>query len=39
MSWLRNIRQWTGIQGVEELFRLAQDRESYAIVVADVGGT
>ena len=24
MSWLRNIRQWTGIANVEELFRLAQ---------------
>ena len=28
MSWLRNIRKWTGLS-VEELFRLAPDRERF----------
>ena len=38
-SWLRNIRDWTGMGQVEELFRVAQDREAFAMVIADVGGT
>lgn len=32
LSWLRNIRQWTGLQ-VEELFRTAADRERFHDVV------
>jgi hypothetical protein len=39
LSWLRNIREWTGIRSVEELIRIAQDREAFARVIANVGGT
>lgn len=28
LSWLRNVRQWTGLR-VEQLFRIAADREAY----------
>ena len=39
MSWLRNIRAWTGIQTVEELIHVARDREAFAQVIANVGET
>lgn len=39
MSWMRNIREWTGIQRAGNLFRLAEDRETLSIVIANVRGT
>ena len=39
MSWLRNIRDWTGVRRVEDLFRMARDRELLAAVVVNVGET
>lgn len=39
LSWLRNIRTWTGIRRAEELFRAAEDKEAIARVIADVRGT
>lgn len=39
LSWLRNIRTWTGIRNAEELFRTAEDREAIVRVIADVRGT
>ncbi|KAI8422973.1 hypothetical protein MSG28_014063 [Choristoneura fumiferana] len=35
-SWLRNIREWTGIASVEELFSLARDKERYAELTANL---
>ncbi|XP_026325470.1 mitochondrial coenzyme A transporter SLC25A42-like [Hyposmocoma kahamanoa] len=35
-SWLRNIREWTGIQTVEQLFRLALDKERSRKLTADL---
>lgn len=32
LSWLRNIRKWTGLT-VENLFRIASDRESFKELV------
>lgn len=37
LSWLRNIRKWTGIQGADE--RMAEDREALARVIANVWRT
>lgn len=34
-SWLKNIRDWTGLDA-HTLFRIAQDREEYARIVADI---
>lgn len=39
ISWLKNIRDWTGIHSVEQLFRMAEDRDQLAIVIANVRGT
>lgn len=39
MSWLKNIREWTGIRSAEELFRMAENRSAYAEVIANVGRT
>ena len=39
ISWLRNIREWTGIGSVKELFRAAQDRDAYSRVIVNVGAT
>lgn len=39
MSWLRNIRQWTGVSGAGELFRLAEDRVALSAVIANVRRT
>ena len=39
MSWLKNIRDWTGIRSAEQLFRLAENREQLANVIANVRGT
>ncbi|CAH2230641.1 jg4196 [Pararge aegeria aegeria] len=36
MSWLRNIREWTNIVSVQTLFRLAQDREKFAELTANL---
>ena len=38
LSWLRNIREWTGMRGVEELFRAAQKRDFIKVIV-NAGGT
>ncbi|XP_045783253.1 uncharacterized protein LOC123879530 [Maniola jurtina] len=35
-SWLRNIREWTGIKTVGELFRLAMDKEKFKKLTADL---
>lgn len=35
-SWLSNIRKWTSIAGVEDLFHLAQDREGYLELTANL---
>lgn len=35
LSWLRNIRQWTGLN-FEELIRTAEDREEYANVISNL---
>ncbi|XP_049874692.1 uncharacterized protein LOC126372825 [Pectinophora gossypiella] len=35
-SWLRNIREWTGVTTVEQLFRLASDREEFSKLTANV---
>lgn len=39
MSWLKNIRDWTGIRSAEQLFRIAENREQLANVIANVRGT
>ena len=36
MSWLANIRKWTGISSASELFHVAQDREKFGEVVANL---
>ncbi|XP_050512040.1 uncharacterized protein LOC126888064 [Diabrotica virgifera virgifera] len=38
-SWLKNIREWTGIKKAEHLFRIARDRDSFAMLIANVKGT
>ncbi|KAL4701932.1 hypothetical protein ACJJTC_004577 [Scirpophaga incertulas] len=35
-SWLRNIRQWTGIAKAAHLFRLARRREDWTKLIADL---
>ena len=35
-SWLRNIREWTGISSANELFRLAKDKTAYAKLTANL---
>nr|ADF18552.1 endonuclease-reverse transcriptase [Bombyx mori] len=35
-SWLRNIREWTGIASVEQLFRLAADKNEYRKLTANL---
>jgi hypothetical protein len=39
LFWLRNIREWTGIRSVEELFRAARDKDTFSEVKVNVGGT
>ncbi|KAL0829312.1 hypothetical protein ABMA28_004110 [Loxostege sticticalis] len=34
--WLRNIRDWTGIESAAQLFRLARDQEEYAKLTANL---
>lgn len=36
MSWLRNIRSWTGIRSIGELVRLASDREQFANLIYNI---
>lgn len=38
-SWMKNIREWTGIRNAGELFHLAENRERFAVVIANVRGT
>lgn len=35
-SWMRNIREWTGITSVEELFRLARNAQQFAELTANL---
>ena len=35
LSWLRNIRNWTGL-GVERLFHAAEDRELFNEIVMEI---
>ncbi|KAG7308497.1 hypothetical protein JYU34_005707 [Plutella xylostella] len=35
-SWLRNVREWTGVASVEQLMRLAKNREEYAELTANL---
>lgn len=35
-SWLRNIREWTGIASAAQLFRLAKDRGKFAELTANL---
>ncbi|KAF6198774.1 hypothetical protein GE061_006796 [Apolygus lucorum] len=35
-SWLSNIRSWTGINRAADLFHLAQDRERFAEMIANL---
>ncbi|CAH2266464.1 jg23611 [Pararge aegeria aegeria] len=35
-SWLRNIREWTGIASAAELFRLAKDRQEFTKLTANL---
>lgn len=36
MSWLRNIRDWTGLRTIGELVHTATDREMYGNMVANI---
>ena len=36
MSWLRNIRQWTGIKDVQSLIHTARNRELMSHVIANI---
>ena len=36
MSWLRNIRQWTGLRDIQTLIHTAQDREAIDHVIANI---
>ncbi|CAH2247873.1 jg12239 [Pararge aegeria aegeria] len=35
-SWLRNIREWTGIASAAELFRLAKNRQEFTKLTANL---
>ncbi|KAG5880155.1 hypothetical protein JTB14_036913 [Gonioctena quinquepunctata] len=37
MSWLKKIREWTGIRNAGQLFDVVEDREAFAMVIATVG--
>lgn len=39
ISWLRNIREWTGIRNAVDLFRVAEDRDALSAVIANVRAT
>ena len=36
MSWLRNIRQWTGLKDIGELVHTAQDRIRMSAIIANI---
>ena len=36
MSWLRNIRQWTGLHDVQSLIHTARNREAMENVIANI---
>ncbi|KPI96190.1 hypothetical protein RR46_06924 [Papilio xuthus] len=35
-SWLRNIREWTGVASAAQLFRLARDKGKYGELIANL---
>ncbi|KPI94977.1 hypothetical protein RR46_11981 [Papilio xuthus] len=35
-SWLRNIREWTGVASAAQLFRLARDESNYGELIANL---
>ncbi|KAL4707918.1 hypothetical protein ACJJTC_013709 [Scirpophaga incertulas] len=35
-SWLRNIREWTGVTSASELFHLARDRDKYSTLMSNL---
>ena len=39
MSWLRNIRDWTGTNKVADLLEMTRDRDAFGRMIANVGGT
>ena len=36
MSWLRNVRQWTGLRNIGDLIHTARDREKWSNVIANI---
>ena len=36
MSWLRIVRQWTGLQSIQKLLHTARDREGMQNVIANI---
>lgn len=36
MSWLRNLREWTGLRTIGDLIHTATDREAYRNVIANI---
>jgi len=36
MSWLRNIRQWTGLNDVQSLIHTARNKEERENVIANI---
>jgi len=39
MSWLRNVRQWTGLRTIQELMHtIRRKREEWTNVIANNGG-
>jgi len=35
-SWLRNIRNWTGLRTIEEIMQSARDREHFTQVINNI---
>ncbi|KAL4719830.1 hypothetical protein ACJJTC_001682 [Scirpophaga incertulas] len=35
-SWLRNIRQWTGVTSAAKLFHLARERDKYSALMSNL---
>lgn len=35
-SWLRNIREWTGVTSAAELFRIARDRDKFSTLMSNL---
>jgi hypothetical protein len=36
MSWLRNIRQWTGLHDIQSLIHTARNKEAMKSVIANI---